>query len=43
MDQARQAYYGALRQGKLALADTAYATMDALLDERLSIPTQRVA
>jgi len=34
LDQARQAYWGALTAGKLALADTAYATMDALLDER---------
>lgn len=33
--KARDAYYAAMDGGKLDLADLAYGTLDALLDQRL--------
>ena len=39
--EAHLAYCQAIDEGKLALADLAYAQMDLLLDTRLRLPQQR--
>jgi hypothetical protein len=41
LDQARLSYYDAIDQGKLDVADMAYAQLDALLEERLHAVQQR--
>lgn len=43
LNQAREAWHAAFDQGKLDLVDAAYATLDALLEERIRCPQQRSA
>ncbi|MGZ4517275.1 MAG: hypothetical protein ACXVXN_05035 [Mycobacteriaceae bacterium] len=41
LDQSRTAYYDAIDNGQLDVADMAYAQMDALLEQRIHLPLQR--
>ncbi|MGZ6836763.1 MAG: hypothetical protein ACXVGE_12985, partial [Blastococcus sp.] len=41
LDQARTAYYDAIDNGQLDVADMAYAQMDALLKQRIHLPLPR--